>query len=95
MSKTVKRSPKSSAAVPAKRKSRSVAIAAEGIATGNQYTGLMCALIEDMLDGSVPAVVGNACIRAGSSILKAVEMQQKYGKPTGHGGRKELTLGIV
>lgn len=39
----------------------------------------MGALMTDLISGSVPPQVGNAMCNAGGKLLKAVEMQMKYG----------------
>lgn len=50
----------------------------------------MSALIGDVLDGKVSAVVCNAAVNAGGKILKVVEMQMKYGTKTANGPRLSL-----
>lgn len=57
----------------------SLAIAKNGIRTASDFAQLMGALMGDLLEGSVSAEVGNATSKAGSNLLKAVEMQHKYG----------------
>lgn len=57
----------------------SLAIAKGGIRTANDFARLMGALMGDLLEGSVTAEVGNSTCKAGSNLLKAVEMQHKYG----------------
>ena len=63
------------AAVPA-----SIAIAAKGVTTGEDFALLMSALMGDILAGRVDANTGNAVCRAGDKLLKVVEMQYRYGK---------------
>jgi hypothetical protein len=43
---------------------------------------MMSALMSDIIEGSVSPQVGNATVNAGSKLLKVVELQLKYGKPT-------------
>jgi hypothetical protein len=62
-----------------KPKPASLAIAKRGIRTANDFANLMGALMGDLLEGSVTAEVGNSTCKAGSNLLKAVEMQHKYG----------------
>jgi hypothetical protein len=38
----------------------------------------MAALIQDLLEGTVQADVGNATCRAGANLLKVVAMQHRY-----------------
>lgn len=49
----------------------------------------MGAIMADVLNGSVNAAVGSAAVNAGGKMLKAVEMQLKYG---GQGGASGLVL---
>ena len=53
----------------------------------------MSALMSDVIEGAVTPVVVNAAVNAGGKMLKAVEMQYKYGKPdsAAPGGGLELT----
>lgn len=39
----------------------------------------MCALISDVIDGSLSPVVANAACNAGGKLLKVVELEHKYG----------------
>lgn len=79
--KAGKTTSKRSASVIARPKPQpaSLAIAKAGIRTANDFTRLMGALMGDLLEGSVTAEVGNSTCKAGSNLLKAVEMQHKYG----------------
>ena len=72
----------------------SLAIAKGGIATVDSFTRLMSALMGDLIEGTVSAEVGNSVCKAGSNMLKAVEMQFKYGsaEPPAEQNRKKLTL---
>lgn len=49
---------------------------------------MMSALMSDVLLGDVTPQVANAAINAGGKLLKAAEMQLKYGKD----GRKSMAL---
>jgi hypothetical protein len=55
----------------------------------------MSALMSDVIEGTVTPVVVNAAVNAGGKMLKAVEMQYRYGKPADStaaaGGGLELT----
>lgn len=52
----------------------------------------MSALMTDLINGAVPPQISNAVCNAAGKLLKNVEMQHKYGRETGHGGRRELLL---
>ncbi len=51
----------------------------------------MSALIPDVLEGNVSPSVANAVVNAGGKLLKAAEMQIRYGHPDAQ-GRKILHL---
>jgi hypothetical protein len=70
----------------------SLAIARKGVKTANDFACLMGALMSDMIEGSVSAEVGNATCKAGSNLLKVVEMQYRYGTPGRVTDRKNLEL---
>lgn len=70
-----------------RRGPRSRAIAAVGITTGNEFTAMMSALISDLIEGRITPATGNACCNAGGKLLKAVELQFKYGMPSPTGER--------
>ncbi len=53
---------------------------------------MMSALMSDIIEGSVSPQVGNATVNAGSKLLKVVELQLKYGKPTNDSSRGEFLL---
>lgn len=38
--------------------------------------------MSDIIEGTVSPQVGNATVNAGGKLLKVVELQLKYGKPT-------------
>jgi len=52
----------------------------------------MGALMSDIIEGAVSAEVGNATCKAGSNLLKVVEMQYKYGTVDNQPERKNLVL---
>jgi hypothetical protein len=54
-------------------------IARKGIRSANDFTLLMSALFADVLEGTVTTDVANSMSRIGNNLLKAVEMQHKYG----------------
>jgi hypothetical protein len=58
----------------------SLAVAQQGIKTSNDFAGLMGSLMGDLIAGKVTPEVGNAVCKAGSNLLKVVEMQHRYGK---------------
>lgn len=52
----------------------------------------MSALMTDLIDGSLSPAIGNATCNAGGKLLKVVEMQYRYGTPTGSGVFRVLEL---
>ena len=53
----------------------------------------MSGLMSDLIEERIKPQVGNAVVNAGGKLLKVVEMQQKYGKPSENGdGSKTLHL---
>ncbi len=57
---------------------RSLVIAARGVKTGDDFAGLMSALMSDLIEGRVTPQIGNATCNAGGKLLKVVELQYKY-----------------
>jgi hypothetical protein len=70
---------------------RSLALAGKGISTGVEFCELMSALMSDVIEGSLSPGVANAAVNAGGKLLKAVELQIKFGAP-GKDGRRVLNL---
>lgn len=66
-------------------------IASRGIRTSGDFANLMCSLMTNLLDGSVTPVVANAVCNAGGKLLKAVELEHKYGNRD-QDGAKRLVL---
>ena len=62
-------------------KPRSLAITETGIRNVSDINNLMSWLICDLLDGRINPPVVNASCNATGKMLKAVEMQFKYGTP--------------
>ena len=89
---TSKGSPARRQAAIAKRTPSSLAIAREGVKTANDFARLMSALMGDLIEGSLSAQVGNATCKAGSNLLKVVELQHKYGSVGAPVDRKSLCL---
>lgn len=87
---------RSAAAIEAGRKKpepRTLSIATRGIRTGADFSDMMSALMSDLIEGRISPEVGNATCNAGGKLLKAVELQMKYGTPVRDtGGRKTLVL---
>jgi hypothetical protein len=52
----------------------------------------MSSLISDVLESKIAPGTCNAAVNAGGKLLKVVEMQYRYGRTTGDGAYKELTL---
>jgi hypothetical protein len=71
---------------------RCIAIAAEGIETGEDFAKVMSAMMSDLLEGRITPQVGNATCNAGGKLLKIVELQYKYGDTSGGKPRKRLKL---
>ena len=62
------------------QRSKSAAIAAKGIRTGQDYANLMSAMMSDLLEGTVETGVSTAVVSAGRQLLKVVEMEVRLGK---------------
>lgn len=71
---------------------RSAAISAAGVKTGEEFAGLMSALMSDVIDGRLTPSVSNAAVNAGGKLLKVVEMQYKYGSQNAAEKRPTLLL---
>jgi len=71
---------------------RSNMFAARGIKTSGDFAGMMSALMSDVLEGRVTPQVSNAVVNSGGKLLKMIELQFKYGKPSADGQQKELRL---
>lgn len=67
-----------SRAIETAQEPRSLAIASKGVKTGDDFAGLMSALMSDLIEGRVTPQMGNATCNAGGKLLKVVEMQYKY-----------------
>jgi len=63
----------------------------KGITKCGELSQGMSLLMADLLTERVSTTVANAVCNSAGKMLKAVEMQQRYGK-TGTGGDKELGL---
>jgi len=70
---------------------RCLLIARRGIYTAQDFCNVMSALMVDLLEGRVTDRVANATVNAGGKMLKAAELQQKYGVD-GANNRKELLV---
>lgn len=70
---------------------RSVTIARKGIYTAQDFCNVMSALMVDLLEGRVTPQVGQATANTSGKLLKACELQHKYGVDGG-GNKKTLTL---
>lgn len=66
-----------------KKASAAVAAVKGGVTTSREFSGVMSALMVDLLNGRVTPQVGNAVCNAGGKLLKIVELQHKYGTPNG------------
>jgi len=70
---------------------RSVQLA-QDIRTAADFANTMGAMMADVLSGAVTPQVVNAACNAGGKMLRAVEMQYRYGVAAQDGGRKNLPL---
>jgi len=69
------------------KKPRSYPIAERGITNTRQFADLMSALMTDLICGAIAPEVANATCNASGKLLKAVELQYKYGKQEADGSR--------
>lgn len=81
---------KVTAPLTAKPEPRCLAIAQKGVRSISDFTALMSAIMSDVVEGNITPMVSNATCNAGGKMLKAVEIQQKYGVEKG--GNKTLQL---
>jgi len=51
-----------------------------GIKTSEDFKEVFCALIEDLLIGTVTPQIGNAMCNAGGRVIRVSELALKYGK---------------
>lgn len=71
---------------------KSIAHFEKGVVTCGQLAKGMSLLMSDLLTERVATSIANAVCNAGGKMLKAVEMQQRYGKTHKGNGVKELNL---
>lgn len=64
----------------------------QGIATCGQLAKGMSLLMADLLTERVATSVANSVCNSAGKMLKAVEMQQRFGKTVKASGEKELQL---
>lgn len=64
----------------------------KGVATCGQLATGLSLLMADLLCERVSTSIANSVCNAGGKMLKAVEMQQRYGTTQKHTGLKELKL---
>lgn len=88
-----KKETRGSSGISARGEATSLAIAAKGIVTGQDFANCMSALMSDLISGKVPPQIGNAVCNAGGKLLKIVELQGKYGVQQTNGA-KVLTLAM-
>ena len=48
--------------------------------------------MSDLIEGRISPAIGNATCNAGGKLLKAVELQYKYGKPAAGSGNQPREL---
>ena len=64
----------------------------EGVKTARELATAMSLLMADLISGRVTPVVGNVICNAGGKLMKAVELQEKYGSSGEGGAGKTLRL---
>jgi hypothetical protein len=64
----------------------------KGIATCGALAKGMSLLMADLLSERVSTSVANSVCNSAGKMLKAVEMQQRFGKTVAQSGEKELNL---
>lgn len=74
------------------RRNRSAELAERGVTTVSDFCRLFSAMITDTILGDMTPEVTNSASNAAGKLLKAVEMQQKYGVVAPSGGIRDLTL---
>jgi len=72
---------------------KSIELAERGIHTGAQFASVMSALLTDTIAGRIDPQVSNAVCNISGKLLKAVELQYKYGKTVD--GQTERMLALT
>lgn len=67
---------------------KSIAIAERGIGTTQDFLNLMAAIATDVLSARITPQMANSVTNAGGKMLKAAEMQMKYG--IAHDGTRKI-----
>lgn len=68
-------------------------IFADGVRTARDFASGMSALMGDLASNRINPNIGNAICNAGGKLLKAVEMQQRYGAQGNDGGKTLQLIG--
>lgn len=68
-------------------KSRSSQVAGRGIKSTQDFMNLMEATIQDLAEERISPQRANAMTNAGGKMLKAAEMQERWGRRNEHGVR--------
>ena len=72
-----------------------LALSEQGINTAQDFSNVMGAIMTDLVAGRLAPNVANAMCNAGGKMLKAVEMQMKYGVSSQDvPGKKVLVLAL-
>lgn len=74
---------------------RVTSILQTGIKTAPDFAKCMSALMADIADESISPKLANAICNAGGKLLKVVEMQYKYGKPSSSESPRDHNLVLV
>jgi hypothetical protein len=69
-----------------------LAISERGIRTAQDFAQFMSAVMGDVIAGRLATPKAAAATRAGSTLLKVIEMQYKYGSETEQPGKRTLRL---
>jgi hypothetical protein len=87
----INRKRKGKAATQDRTPPRCLAVSEKGINTVTNFSNFFSLMIGDLVAGRITAGISNAACNAGAKLLKAVEMQERYGKPV-PGQNKSLVL---
>lgn len=70
---------------------KSADVAKGGLNTGADFARFMGALMGDLVEGNIEPAVAAAACKAGTNLLKVIEMQQRHGREN-RDGTKTLQL---
>ncbi len=73
---------------------KALRVTSQGVDTARKYATAMSYLMDDLLSGKVTPDIGNAVCNAGGKMMRAVEMQHKYGEQ-GEDGHRDVSLNLM